>query len=108
MDFDQGEFDLSGNGSDEGYRKWLRDLDANKRAFESRHGVVIGRRVRVRLVGEREPMEGLIYVVAQKGSASASRFRLRMGKREFLPPEIESIVRLDDIPGDDSWSKDAR
>jgi len=101
MDFDQGEFDLSGNGSDEGYRKWLRDLDANKRAFELRNGVVIGRRVRVQLVGELEPMDGMIHVVAQKGARSAARFRLIMGKREFSPSEIESIVRLDDFPGDD-------
>ena len=100
MNFDQGEFDLSGNGSDEGYRKWLRELDANKRAFESRHGVVIGRRVRVRLVGESEPMEGMIYLVAQKGSKSPARLRLRMGKREFSPPEIESMVRLDEPPGE--------
>ena len=97
MDFDQGEFDLSGKGSDAGYRKWLRDLDANKRAFESRHGVVIGRRVRVQLVGELESMEGMIYVVARKGSPSGSKLRLTMGNREFSPMEIESIVRMGDF-----------
>lgn len=96
MDFNQGEFDLSGNGSEEGYRKWQLDLDEKKRAFELRHGVLIGRRVRVQLIGELNPLEGMIYMVSLKVPQSSAQIRLSLGHREFTPRQIESIVRIDD------------
>lgn len=96
MDFDQGEIDFSGNGSDEGHRKWVRELDEKKRAFELRYGVIVGRRVRVQLAGELNPIEGMIHVVSQNPTLPVAKLRLIMGKREFGPPDIESIVRLDD------------
>jgi len=96
MNFDQGELDLSGNGSDAGHRKWLRDLEERKRAFELRYGVIVGRRVRVQLSGELNPMEGMIHVVSQKPGLPVAKLRLIMGRREFGPTDIESIVRLDD------------
>jgi len=96
MNFDQGELDFFGNGSDEGHRKWLRELEEKKRAFEVRHGLMIGRRVRVQLVGELNPLEGMIHLVSQKLPRSAAQIRLGLGKREFTPLEIESIVRLED------------
>lgn len=101
MNFDQGEFDLSGNGSEEGHRKWLRELEEKKRAFEVRHGVMIGRRVRVQLAGELNPLEGMIHLVSREIPRSAAQIRLSLGKREFTPLEIESIVRVDDDPGAD-------
>ncbi len=52
MSFDQGELHFSGNDSEEGHRKWQRELQENKRAFEARFGVILGRRVRVQLTGE--------------------------------------------------------
>ena len=102
MNFDQGELNLSGNGSEAGHRKWLRELEEKKRAFELRYGVMIGRRVRVQLVGETYPLEGMIYLVSRETPQSAAKLRLSMGSREFTPLEIESIVRLDDDPGADS------
>lgn len=96
MDFNQGEFDLSGNGTEEGYRKWQLDLDEKKRAFEVRHGVLIGRRVRVQLVGELNPLEGMIYLVSPKTPQTAAQIRLSLGNREFTPRQIESIVRIED------------
>ena len=101
MNFDQGELDLSGDGSDEGHRKWLRDLEERKRVFELRYGVIIGRRVRVQLAGELNPIVGMIHVVSQKPALPAAKLRLVMGRREFGPAEIESIVRLDDEAGND-------
>jgi hypothetical protein len=96
MNFDQGEFDLSGNGSEEGYRKWQLDLDEKKRAFELRHGVLIGRRVRVQLIGELNTLEGLIYLVSPKTPQSSAQILLSLGNREFTPRQIESIVRIED------------
>ena len=96
MNFDQGELDLTGNGSNDGHQKWLRDLEERKRAFEMRYGVIVGRRVRVQLIGEMNPMDGMIHVVSQKPGTPASKLRLLMGRREFCPTEIESIIRLDD------------
>jgi hypothetical protein len=96
MDFNQGEFDLSGNGSEEGYRKWQLDLDEKKRAFEVRHGVLIGRKVRVQLIGELNPLEGMIYLVSPKTPQSGAQIRLSLGNREFTPRQIESIVRIED------------
>jgi hypothetical protein len=97
MNFDQGELDLSGNGSDAGHRKWLLELEEKKRAFELRHGVIVGRRVRVQLVGELHPLEGMIHVVSKHHERPAAKLRLLMGKREFGASEIESIVRLEDV-----------
>jgi hypothetical protein len=96
MNFDQGEFDLSGGGSEDGHRKWLRDLEEKKRAFEVRHGVIIGRRVRVQLRGELNPLCGMIYLVSQKTPHSSAQIRLSLGNREFTPLEIESLVLLED------------
>jgi hypothetical protein len=96
MNFDQGELDLSGNGNEDGHRKWLRELDEKKRAFEIRHGVMIGRRVRVQLIGETYPLEGMIYLTSQNTKQPPGKLRLSIGPREFTPLEIESIVRLED------------
>jgi hypothetical protein len=96
MNFDQGELDLSGNGSEDGHRKWLTVLEEKKRAFEIRHGVMIGRRVRVQLIGETYPLEGMIYHITQNTKYSPGKLRLSIGTREFTPLEIESIVRLED------------
>jgi hypothetical protein len=96
MNFDQGELDLSGNGSEAGHHKWLLELEEKKRVFERRHGVIIGRRVRVQLVGELNALEGLIFLVPQKKSAATSKLKLSMAGREFTPTEIESIIRLED------------
>ena len=96
MNFDQGELDLSGKGSEAGHRKWLVELEEKKRAFEVRHGVIIGRRVRVQLVGELNPLEGIIRVVSTQASLPSAKLRLVMGKREFGISEIESLICLED------------
>ncbi len=97
MNFDQGELDLTGNGSEEGHRKWLQELEDKKCAFEFRFGVMMGRRVRVQLVGETYPLEGMIYLVSQKIPQTSAKLKLSMGSREFTPLEIESIVRLENL-----------
>jgi hypothetical protein len=96
MNFDQGELNLSGNGSEDGHRKWQQELDEKKRAFEIRYGVIIGRRVRVQFAGELNSLEGMIYLVSRDGQKAAGKLRFRLGNREFSANEIESIIRLDD------------
>jgi len=96
MNFDQGELDLSGNGSEEGHRKWQLELDEKKRAFETRYGVILGRRVRVQLAGELHPLEGMIYLMSKDPRQAGAKLRLRLGNREFIASEIESLIRLDD------------
>jgi hypothetical protein len=96
MNFDQGELDLSGRGSEEGHRKWQQELDEKKRAFEIRYGVILGRRVRLQFAGELNPLEGMIYLVSKSGQQAAGKLRFCLGNREFTANEIESIIRLDD------------
>ena len=95
MNFDQGELDLSGNGSEEGHRKWQQELDAKKRAFEARYGVILGRRVRVQLAGELNPLEGTIYLISKDMKLPGNKLRFQLGTREFIASEIESIIRID-------------
>ena len=95
MNFDQGELDFSATASEEGHRKWVREMEEKKRAFELRHGVIIGRRVRVQLSGELKPMDGMIHLIPQKDPSAATKLRLAMGGREFLIGEVESIILLD-------------
>jgi hypothetical protein len=96
MNFDQGELNLSGNGSEDGHRKWQQELDEKKRAFEIRYGVIIGRRVRVQFAGELNPLDGMIYLVSKSEPHAAGKLRFHLGNREFTTNEIESIIRLDD------------
>jgi hypothetical protein len=60
MNFDQGEFNFAVDGPEDGYRKWREELDAKKRAFESRWGVVLGRRVSVSLTDHAKPLSGML------------------------------------------------
>ncbi len=96
MNFDQGELDLSGNGSEEGHRKWQQELDAKKRAFESRFGVILGRRVRLQLAGELNPLEGTIYLISKDMKLPGNKLRFQLGTREFIASEIESVIRIDE------------
>jgi hypothetical protein len=96
MDFDQGELDFDSNGSADGWKKWRRELEEKKRAFEARHGIILGKRVQVRLRGEFEPLEGAVRVVSKRAPAASAQLRLGIGAREFIVAELESIVRLED------------
>ena len=42
-------------------RQRQQELEEKKRAFELRFGVMIGRRVRVQLIGETYPLEGMTH-----------------------------------------------
>jgi hypothetical protein len=72
-------------------------LDEQKKAFENRHGVILGRRVRVELVEHDRPLEGMLQLVTD-AQADRRHLRFRLKGLEFSPAEIASIVRLDE-PG---------
>ena len=93
--FDQGEFNFAAKGSEDGYRKWREELDAKKRAFEARWGVILSRRVSVSLRDHAKPLTGILELLAgpKKRDASLPLFRLK--GLEFGPAEIESIVQVD-------------
>ena len=96
MNFDQGRFDFEHPGSEEGYRHWRERLDAERRAFEKRWGVILGRRVRLQLRDYDPPVEGCLTLVERgsKGTSTVPRFCL--GTLEFTAAEIESVVAMQD------------
>jgi hypothetical protein len=93
MDFDQGEFNFDAKGSEEGFRKWREELDAKKRDFEARWGVILSRRVTVTLRDHAKPLTGILewVTVPKKDAQGPPLFRLR--GVEFRVGEMESIVQ---------------
>lgn len=95
MSFDQGEFNFQAKGSEDGFRKWREELDAKKRAFESRWGVILSRKVCVTLKDHAKPLVGILEWKSdpKKGRNTPPIFKLR--GLEFSPVEIESIVQVE-------------
>ena len=93
--FDQGEFNFSAKGSDDGYRKWREELDAKKRAFETRWGVILSRRVSVSLKDHAKPLCGILELLTDSKHRDAARPVFRLKGLEFGPAEIESIVQVE-------------
>ena len=93
MNFDQGQFNFDAQGSEAGWRRWRDELDAKKRAFELRWGVVLGKRVTVCLRDHAKPLSGMLewQPEPKAGPNAPPRFKLR--GLEFGPGEIESIVQ---------------
>jgi hypothetical protein len=95
INFDQGEFNFSAKGSEDGYRKWREELDAKKRAFETRWGVILSRRVSVSLKDHAKPLTGILESLADPKNRDVSRPMFRLKGLEFSPAQIESIVQID-------------
>ncbi len=95
MDFDQGQFNFDAQGPEDGFRKWREELDAKKRAFEARWGVILNRRVCVSLRDHAKPLRGILEWAndPQRGRHGPPLFRLR--GVEFGVAEIESIMQED-------------
>lgn len=94
MDFNQGELDFNQPNDGTGYRKWQQELDLRKKEFESRYGIILGNRVRLILIGEDIPLEGIITIANTKLPKTRAALPLRLGRREFTLAQIESILRL--------------
>jgi len=94
MDFNQGELDFNQPNDGSGYRKWQEELDLRKKEFESRYGIILGSRVRLTLIGEDKPLEGIITLASQKPPKNRAALPLRLAHREFTLAQIESIMRL--------------
>lgn len=97
MDFDQGEFNFDAKGSEEGFRKWREELDAKKRDFETRWGVILSRRVSVSLKHHAKPVTGILEWVKEPKSKRSDVPLFRIKSLEFRPSEIESIVQAEPL-----------
>lgn len=93
MNFDQGEFNFQANAPEEGYRKWREELDAKKRAFETRWGVILGRTVCVSLRDHAKPLIGMLEWISEPKTDSPKTPTFRLKGVEFTNTEIESIVQ---------------
>lgn len=93
MAFDQGRFNFDANGPEDGYRKWREELDAKKRAFENRWGVILQRRVRVTLTGFSKSITGILEWVDETKRGPNQPPVFRMKGLEFTSKDIESIVQ---------------
>ena len=93
MTFDQGEFNFDASGSEAGWRRWREELEEKKRAFESRWGVILGKRVSVSLRNHAKPVSGLIEWIEPPSAHRDQPPRFRLRGLEFGPDEIESLVQ---------------
>ena len=80
--------------SEVGFARWKEEAENEKRAFEKRWGVPLGKLVRVQLRGESREREGLLRVVEEPAGSSAKALRLTMGGHAFAASQIESLVRV--------------
>jgi len=96
MSFNQGEFNFEARPGEKGYQRWREELDARKRAFEARWGVILGRRVRLQLRDHLHPIEGIIRLREDKQPKNAKHPLLIINNLEFSAAHIDSLVALDD------------
>jgi hypothetical protein len=95
MDFDQGQFNFDAKGSENGYRKWREELDAKKKAFESRWGVILNRRVSVTLRYHAKPLTGILEWISDPKKSRPDQPLFRLKGLEFTAAEIDRIVQVD-------------
>jgi len=95
MTFDQGEFNFDAPSSDAGWRRWREELDSKKREFESRWGIILGKRVVVSLRNHAKPLCGLIEWIEPPATHRHLPPQFRMRGLEFGPDEIESLAQDD-------------
>jgi hypothetical protein len=95
MSFNQGEFNFNATGPEDGYRRWRAELDAKKRAFETRWGVILGRTVCVTLRDHVKPLSGILEWVADAKIATPKSPQFRIKGVLFTVSDIESIVQVD-------------
>jgi hypothetical protein len=98
MNFDQGQFDFDRSGPSDGYRRWIERLNAERRAFESRWGIILGRKVRLQLRDHLRAVEGILTCIDPPRPGKPRKPRFRLGALEFTSSEIESVVALHDPP----------
>lgn len=94
MNLNQGNFNFDAQGDESGYQHWQEELDAFKKQLESRHGIILGSKVRLTLRGEDAPLEGIITLSNSKQPRNRTHLHLNIGSRTITTAEIESITRL--------------
>jgi hypothetical protein len=94
MDFNQGTFDFDQPAGEQGYHNWRQRLDDERRKFESRWGIVLGRPVRLKLSFLDRPIEGVVSLAQGSPRRKPDSPRLRLGNLEFTSAEVESVVAV--------------
>lgn len=82
--------------SDAGWRRWQEDLAAKQRAFESRWGVILGKKVYVSVLHHPRPLTGRLEWINPDRNKLNAPPRFRLKGIEFGHADIESVVQLDD------------
>jgi hypothetical protein len=95
MHFDQGEFNFNASGNEDGFRKWREELEEKKRAFESRWGVILGRRVSVSLRNHAKPLVGTLDWVSDPKKSADQPPVFKLKGLEFGVGEIESMMQVE-------------
>ena len=83
--------ELPAQGGEDGFARWKDEMDAAKRSFEHRWGILLGKRVRVQLRGEPREREGILRMVEEPSSKS---LRLSLDGHVFGSTQIESVSRV--------------
>ena len=94
MIFDQGEFNFDADGPEEGFRRWREELDEKRRSFEARWGVILSRKVSVKLRDFSKPLVGILEGSGVFAANGRKPPVFKLCNVEFSPSEIESIVQL--------------
>ena len=85
---------LPQEGDESGYAMWREEEAEARKEFERRWGAPIGKRVRVELIDDSPPFEGVLLHVEQRHQGKRNQVRLRVGAKEFLSTQIRSLVRI--------------
>lgn len=95
--FDQGQFNFDATGDASGYASWQAELVARKRAVEQRWGIILGKRVRVKIKSIDKEHEGILILVEQKCAKSPPLLRLTSLKKLHISPgDIRALTRIDE------------
>lgn len=89
-------FSTANNGSDaDGYAAWQEQQRQVKQAIERKWGVPLGCRVRLQLITQGQPIEGIVRLADDdiQNPGAKDRF-LRIQDIRFSPREIETLARL--------------
>lgn len=86
--------ELPVHAGEDGFARWKEEAENEKRAFERRWGVPLGKLVRVQLRGEAREREGVLRVVEEPAGSSVRALRLTLGGHVFAAAQIESLVRV--------------
>ncbi|HUF62163.1 MAG TPA: hypothetical protein VMN36_08825 [Verrucomicrobiales bacterium] len=91
----QGVFDFE-SGHLDGFANWRREQESRLEAIREEWGLPVGRKVRIRLHTMDGELEGMLRLATMPVSVDRRiPLRLRLGRVDLTPPDIESWVVID-------------